>query len=270
MKSFFARRPPITLLVVLVLLGFLLVTTANATSAENRTQEPRRQALIDQILHERQNVGDLDKAVDELHGQVSSAQDAAARSSQQQEQQNQAQQDLALRAGTTAVKGSGLLVKLSDAPRQTGDDAKFDASRIQDSDIQLVVNALFAAGAEAVAVNDNRVVAVTPIRAAGGTIVVNYRPVNSPYRIAAIGADAKRFSQSVISDHFSQWKKKFNLGFSVEKHKSLTLPAYSGRVGIDLAQPNLPASTTSTSEPDTTSTTASGTSSTSTTAKRAS
>src|SRR5262249_1477858 len=110
---------------------------------------------------------------------------------------------------------------------------------------QLVVNSLFACGAEAIAINDNRVVAVTPIRAAGATIVVNYRPVSSPYRIVAIGADKNRFSATDIAERFREWQKKYDLGFSVETHNILTVPAYQGRVAIDIAQ-----SSTSTTTPE--------------------
>lgn len=241
-------RPPKVLVGVLALVGFLLVVTGTATTAANRNEEPRKQVLIKQILQQRRDVDDLDKAVAELRQQVAGARSAVGQASQKQDEVNREQQQLGLEAGTVALRGSGVTVKLADAPHKPGvDNATFDANRIQDSDIQLVVNALFAAGAEAVSVNENRVVAVTPIRAAGGTIVVNYRPVSSPYRIAAIGADSKRFSSSEIAEHFAQWKKKFGLGYSVERSKKLSAPAYSGRVGISLAKPaGEPGDTTST------------------------
>lgn len=233
------KSQPITLVVVLALVGFLLVVTGSATSLANQSQEPRKRALINQILDQQQDVDDLDQAVAELRQDVDEAQANLGQVSQQQEIRNREQGELALQAGMTALKGSGIVVKLSDAPKQNNDsDAKFDSGRIQDSDIQLIVNALFAAGAEAVAINDNRVVAVTPIRAAGGTIVVNYRPVSSPYRIVAIGADLNKFNASEIADHFRQWKKKFNLGYSVDKTRNGEVPAYSGRVGIDIAAPS--------------------------------
>lgn len=231
-------RPPLTLVGTLTLVGFLLVVTGMATSVANRTEAPRKRVLINQILQERSNVDDLDKAVAELRNQVNDAQAALGDTSARQSAQNREQQQLAMEAGAVALKGPGIVVQLADAPRPVGsaDSAKFDANRIQDSDIQLVVNALFAAGSEAVSVNDNRVVSVTPIRAAGGTIVVNYRPVSSPYRITAIGADLKRFESSDVAAHFSQWKKKFKLGYEIERSGSITAPAYSGRVSIAVAR----------------------------------
>lgn len=241
------KRPPLALLALLILVGFLLVVTGSATSVASETEAPRKNAIIDQILKQRRDVDDLDKAVIEVRDQVANARAQAGLASSLQQDRARVQEQLALQAGTIEVKGKGIEVKLSDAPRSPGaDTTKFDSSRIQDSDIQLVVNALFATGAEAISINENRVVAVTPIRAAGGTIVVNYRPVSSPYRISAIGVDEKRFLETDIADHFKQWEKKFGLGFSIEPHSSLTIPGYAGRVGLDLAKP---ATTTTTIQP---------------------
>ncbi len=231
------KRPPIALVAMLTVVGFLMVVAGNATSVASESQAPRRQALVNQVLAERRNVDDLDKAVQEVRSQVDAAQARAGQLSSAQASDNAAEEALALAAGTTAVSGPGLVVKLSDAPIEKGEDrTRFDGSRVQDSDLQLVVNALFASGAEAVAINDNRVVAVTPIRAAGGTIVVNYRPVNSPYRVVAIGADKDRFAATEIASNMRQWNKRYNLGYELDTSRKLTAPAYSGRVGIEIAQ----------------------------------
>lgn len=232
------RRPPLALLGLFTLVGFLLVVTGTATSVASETEAPRRQALIDQILDQRQNVDDLDKAVAEVRDQVGEARRSEGAVNNESEERRRQEEQFSLQAGTTALKGRGLVVELGDAPRRPEDDKfKFDSSRIQDSDIQLVVNALFATGAEAVAINDNRVAAVTPIRAAGGTIVVNYRPVESPYRIAAIGVDVDRFESTDIVSHFKQWEQKFNLSFSIKKSKDVQVPAYAGRIVGGSAKP---------------------------------
>ena len=62
-----------------------------------------------------------------------------------------------------------------------------DVSRVLDVDLQSVVNALWAAGAEAIAINGQRLTATSTIRAAGDAVLVDYRPVTSPYEVAAIG-----------------------------------------------------------------------------------
>jgi uncharacterized protein YlxW (UPF0749 family) len=144
---------------------------------------------------------------------------------------------LATQAGTVPLRGAGLVVSMapSDRPAPVSEDA--GAYQIHDTDVQLVVNALWAAGAEAVAINDSRLVATTPIRSAGGTIVVNFRPLSPPYVISAIGADRARFEASAIARRFKRWTKLFGLGFQVRPRTSVAVPGYTGRVGISAASP---------------------------------
>ena len=89
----------------------------------------------------------------------------------------------------------------------------------------------------AVAVTDSRLVATTPIRAAGDTIVVNFRPLTPPYRVSAIGADRVRFEASDIARRFDRWTELFGLGFSVAERRVVTVPGYTGRVSISAATP---------------------------------
>lgn len=233
------KRPPWPLTAMLALAAFLLVTTGFATSVASQKEAPRKKALINQILSERQNVDDLDLAVAQLRDQVDKAQGTAGQKSATQNQAQQQQSQLSELAGTTAMEGPATVVRVADAPKDDkSKSTSFGTDRVQDHDIQLIVNELFASGAEAVAINDNRVSVVTPIRAAGGTIVVNYRPVSSPYRIVAIGADRKKFEASQVAVNFTQWKKQFDLGYSVSTSKKEKVPAYSGRVSIDVATPS--------------------------------
>jgi uncharacterized protein YlxW (UPF0749 family) len=90
---------------------------------------------------------------------------------------------LAWVAGQATAVGPGLEIVLTDAP----DDAAAERGAVLDRDIQIVVNALWAAGAEAIAVNGRRLTAVSAIRRAGQAVLVDLQPLIPPYRIAAIG-----------------------------------------------------------------------------------
>ena len=230
------RRPPLVLTVGFVVLGFLLVTAVSSAQDARRAAAPRKGELIDLIERRRDLVAEQDRAVQALREEVAGARRAEARRSASDRAEASRTGILSLQAGTVALKGPGVLVRLSDSDRETPDDEDAGAFRIHDADLQLVVNALFAAGAEAVAVNDSRLVATTPIRAAGDTIVVNFRPLNPPYRVAAIGADRQAFEDSEIVRRFRRWSDLFGLGFSIQD-RDLTLPAFSGRVAISTARP---------------------------------
>ena len=243
---FRVRRPSLALATVLAVLGFLLVTAVSTARASKRVEAPRKTQLIKLIEDRRSSVDDLDKAVKQLQKQVAAAQTRANRRSRNEASAASRLDQLSLAAGTTAVEGRGLVVRLSDSDRQPpkGDDS--GAYRIHDSDVQLVINALFAAGAEAVAVNGNRVVSTTSIRSAGDTIVVNFRPVTPPYSVVAIGANAEQFGASDIAGRFHRWVSLFGLGFSVRQASKVSIPAFTGRVAITSADPAEPAAAPST------------------------
>jgi uncharacterized protein YlxW (UPF0749 family) len=129
------------------------------------------------------------------------------------------------------------VITLSHSDREPPTPEEAGAYQIHDSDLQLVVNALWSAGAEAVAINDSRLVATTPIRAAGGTIVVNFRPLSPPYRVTAVGADRAAFESSEIARRFKRWTDLFGLGFSVQSRGAVEVPGYTGRVSVGTALP---------------------------------
>ena len=231
------RPPSLVLAAGAAVLGFLLVTAASSATQARRAAEPRKGELIDLIERRRSLVAQQDKAVHALRSEVAKAQRQVARRGELERAASGAAETLALQAGTVALKGKGLTVSLKDSSREAATEEDAGAFRIHDTDLQLVVNALFAAGAEAVAVNESRLVATTPIRAAGDTIVVNFRPLNPPYKVSAIGADRKAFEASEIAQRFKRWTGLFGLGFNIQQ-REVTVPAYTGRVAITSAQPS--------------------------------
>lgn len=222
------------------MLGFLVVTAASSSDETRRAEAPRRAQLVELIETRRKQVASYDEDVRRLREQVAAARTTILERARQDEAEAERSAELAAQAGTVALQGKGLAVKLSDSDRDPEDPEESGAYRIHDTDLQLVVNALLAAGAEAVAVNDSRLVATSPIRAAGDTIVVNFRPLSPPYRVVAIGADEKRFEDSAIARRFARWTRLFGLGFEVQREDDLEVPAYTGRVGINNAAPAEP------------------------------
>jgi uncharacterized protein YlxW (UPF0749 family) len=222
---------------VLGLLGFLLVTAAFSARDTRRTEAPRKTALIHQIEARRTRVADLEQAVRSLRSDVDAARLSQDRINRSGRQATERETQLAIQAGTVALKGSGIVVHLSDSSRKPPSSSDGGAYRIHDSDLQLVVNALFESGAEAVAINGNRIVSTTPIRAAGDTIVVNFRPLLPPYTVNAIGASGSRFNKTNIAARFHRWTSLFGLGFSVSSSHDVSIPAYAGRVEISAAVP---------------------------------
>ena len=144
-------------------------------------------------------------------------------------------------AGLTPVQGPGVVVTLKDGKKHLPNNlppGMAPPSIIHDSDINQIVNELKAAGAEAIAVNDQRLVATSSVRTAGPTVLINFVPTAPPYVIKAIG-DPKTLAaaMNLPGGVASQIKMYDPAMFSVKESGMLTLPAYSGRSEPRYAKP---------------------------------
>ncbi|HET6165312.1 MAG TPA: DUF881 domain-containing protein [Marmoricola sp.] len=150
-------------------------------------------------------------------------------------------------AGFAAVTGPGLTVTLDDAPKSEIDRADEDGGVsvdelvVHQQDIQAVVNALWAGGAEAMTVQGQRVIATTGIKCVGNTVVLHGVPYSPPYRIAAIG-DAGRLQASLdASDYIDNYltvADAYGLGYDVTQSDRLEFPAYEGSSTLKYARPD--------------------------------
>ena len=140
-------------------------------------------------------------------------------------------------AAATPVRGSGMTVTLTEpAARPNLSDAsqREDApsALVLDRDLQAVVNALWAAGAEAIEVGGVRVGPGVTIRQAGGAMLVDNRPVFSPYTISAVGSSSRLQTSFVVSDAYLRVagiQQLYGVGFSLTAEDDLELPAATVR-----------------------------------------
>jgi uncharacterized protein YlxW (UPF0749 family) len=136
---------------------------------------------------------------------------------------------LQVAAAATPVTGPGLQVVLDDAATPDGTTGTAATSgRVVDRDVQLVVNGLWAAGAEAVAVNGQRLGALSSIRAAGEAVLVDYRPLTPPYTVSAVGdptAMQTAFASSVAGRYLQVLRDNYGIRTQVATVDRLDLPA---------------------------------------------
>ena len=222
-----------SLAAVLVVVGFLTLVAARGVEDARRGTESRRAGLV-QLIRERQGeVDELGRTLVALRSEVLSAR---RRLSDRAASDARRVREVQLRAGTVPMSGSGLLVTLSDSDREAEDPAFRVALAVHDVDLQLVVNALWAAGAEAMAVNGQRLVATSPIRAAGETITVNFRPLVPPYEIIAIGARKDAFERTEAGERYRSFATDLGFGFQVEARRRLSVPAFLGTLQLSAAR----------------------------------
>jgi uncharacterized protein YlxW (UPF0749 family) len=226
------RTGGIVVAVILLVLGFL-VTSALVEEHRREEQLPSRAAELLQLIRTREaGIRELSTEAASLSSRLEDLQRNAALESERLGDAVRSLDRLRLPSSVGAASGPGVVVEMSDSgssPQTRGDLTDL---RIQDVDLRLVVNALWQAGAEAIAVNDHRVGATTAIRAAGDRILVNFTPVASPYRVAAIGdpdALESGLGKSEISRQFDVWTQIYGLGFSVRGSGEVSVP------GLDTA-----------------------------------
>ena len=230
-----------SLAAVLALVGFLTLVASNGVKEAKRGAESRRTGLV-KLIHTRQGeVENLGKQLVQLRTDVAEARRRLSTSSADEARRLREAQ---IWAGTTAMSGPGLELRLSDSAEAKALESDRESVSVQDIDLQLVVNALWAAGAEAMAVNGQRLVSTSPIRAAGETITVNFRPLVPPYKVEVIGADKKLFERSEVAQRFRQWVEDYGLGFAVKHKAKIVVPAYAGRLQLSSARPTDPAPAT--------------------------
>jgi uncharacterized protein YlxW (UPF0749 family) len=217
--------------VVLAAAGALFATSAVATHRNADAAKRDRKELVKQINEQTAQSDRLQRQLDELRAKVASARDAALSASGRGSALQREIAELEMVAGTQAVEGSGVQVTLDNAKDISNPDTA-SLGTIYDRDIQAVVDALFASGAEAIAVNGERLTARTAIREAGDAILVDYRPLAPPYHIDAIGPpDLKAtFLKTQTGTLYENWRQVYGLGFSVDTRQRLTLPSAAEHV----------------------------------------
>ncbi|MDO8149573.1 DUF881 domain-containing protein [Isoptericola sp. b515] len=129
--------------------------------------------------------------------------------------------------GSVAVSGPGLVVTLSDGAVGTAQDGSATSAPVQAIDLQRVVNALWASGAEAISVGGERLTSVSAIRHAGQAIMVDLVPLPGPsYAVEAIGdpeAMQTAYARTDAPAYTQLLSSQYGIGSSLETADSLEL-----------------------------------------------
>ncbi|MGO4604290.1 DUF881 domain-containing protein [Terrabacter sp. 2YAF2] len=184
--------------------------------------------------------------LDELQKEVKRLSTTSAPADQHLSSLTRAADELAPTAATTKVRGPALEVTLDDAKRTADslpDGFTADDIVVHQQDVQAVVNALWTSGAEAMMIQDQRVIATSAVRCVGNTLILQGRVYSPPYRITAIG-DIDRMERGLDADPsvtiYKQYVDAVGLGYGLHTLGSTEFPAYSGSVDFQYATPIRP------------------------------
>ncbi len=231
--------------VALVVIGLVTGTAVAQVRDRQAASSGLRSGLAAEVRARTSETDDLAARAAELRDEVASVRESALGADAQGRAAARRLAALGAASATTAVSGPGLEVRLDDAPPGAGAAADplrggtVPDGRVQDRDLQDVANGLWAAGAEAISINGQRLSVVTAVRSAGESVLVDLRPIAPPYVVRAIGDPAAlelEFVDGPTGRRLTTFTSLYGIAFSVRRADELRLPAASAP-DLRLARP---------------------------------
>jgi uncharacterized protein YlxW (UPF0749 family) len=230
--------------VVCLLAGLLLGASAE-TARGTDLRADRRPDLAGLISDtERKVAADTDR-VTALEDQVDALDEVSAKNDSRVAAMRRRAAALADPVGLRAMRGAALTVVLNDAPRRPDGMLPPNARNADDvvvhqQDVQAVVNALWAGGADAMTIQGLRLISTGAVKCVGNTLLLYGHVYSPPFRIAAIG-DPDRLRRALDrSGGVQEYRRAveyFGLGYQVTAEPDVTLPGYDGPIRLAAAKP---------------------------------
>jgi len=222
---------------IMAALGFLVVAQIRAGRVfRTQVQVPTRNvyALATLLREEREARLGLETQVTDLRRKLEAYERTASEGRSLAEAMGRELETLRIALGLKAMRGPGVVVRMADPKTQPKGSNPVVVSY---QDIVAVVNELWAAGAEAIAVNGQRLTATTGLSQVSGTVVVNLQRLTGPFDIVAIGDPATLEGALNIRGGLLDGLRALGLTITITRRDSLTVPAYKGSITFEHATP---------------------------------
>lgn len=236
-RAFFTARPTLwSALVPVVALTAGLLFAASSTAAGGGSLRDDSDSIAERVRAGTRENQELTRQLDALQQQVdalSATTDAPDESLAILERRAQ---EAAEPAGRVDVTGDALEVRLDDSPLRGDQIPKgftLDQIVVHQQDVQAVVNALWAGGAEAMMLMDQRVISTSAVRCVGNTLILKGRVYSPPYTITAIGdIDGMRFALAKDPQLriYREYVEAVGMGYELREKPNSTFPAYAGSI----------------------------------------
>jgi uncharacterized protein YlxW (UPF0749 family) len=226
----------VTLFVSLLVLGFLIAAQVRSEGPRVRYTTQERSPLVETVVELQSEQEALKGRILELNERIRTAQQATEGSAQLVGELNRQLEEARIAAGLVALEGSGIVLQLDDSTAPGVDDF----GRVTGRDVRVVLEELWLAGAEALAVNGERITTSSAVVDIGGSILINSAYLAPPYQIVALGPDDlfDRLSESAgFVDFLRARSEAYGIGVSVAEPDSVIVPAYAGTVNLRFARP---------------------------------
>jgi uncharacterized protein YlxW (UPF0749 family) len=223
--------------------GFLLAaSTLTANGSDIRVERPAQ--LRDLVQNEANKIDKLENNLIDIQSEIEEITNGSVRSEIETTQLKI--QQLSPVAGFTSMVGPGLVITLNDAPQvdlSIPENERPDVNDllIHQEDVQSVVNALWAGGAQGVSLMGKRVIATSAVKCVGNTLLLHGKVYSPPFRIETIG-DVAKLTKSLRNDPnvaiLQDYVDLFGLVYEVQRAALIELPPYEGSLLLDNVQVN--------------------------------
>ena len=208
--------------IVVAVFGTLVAIAGVQTARNADSDAVGRSALISQIQAEKTELAAGQDRVGQLVADMAASEEALRLMRTSQAELAARVRRLEARTGFGPITGKGVVFKVNDA--ENGDETQV----VRDDDLAILVDGLWAAGAEAIAINGQRLTVRTSIQNSGRAIHVNTRPLAPPYALEVIGNQDTLPARLLNTTHGAQWyalARSLAFRFSMDNDDDLTLPA---------------------------------------------
>lgn len=222
---------------ILLGLGFIVVVQLRAArrlTAQSEVPTRNVYALATLLRQEREARAEIEAKLGELQQRQAEFERLAMERRTLTAAMSRELESLRLLVGLRAMRGPGVIVRLQDAKTQAPGSTPVVVTY---QDLVSVVNELWAAGSEAIAVNNQRVTATTGFGQVGGTVVVNLQRLSGPFTITALGDSATLEGALNIRGGLVDGLRALGLGITIDRRADLSVPAYRGVQKFEHARP---------------------------------
>lgn len=225
----------VTLGVALLALGFLIAAQLASEGPRVRYTTQERTPLVEAVRDLQAQQELLKQQILDLRAQIQTLEASGEGGAAVTKELNDQLARARIAAGLVALSGPGVVIQLSDSTAPVPIDGNDRDYVVSGKDVETVVEELWLAGAEGVAVNGERVTVGTAIIDIGGSVLVNSAYVSPPYQVSAIGPAAmygRLTSSPGFIDFVRARAETFGIGVAYATPATVDLPAYAGSVNL--------------------------------------
>ena len=225
----------VTLGLALLGLGFLVAAQLASEGPRVRYTSQERTPLVQTALDLQAQQDGLKQQILELRADIEGLEATGQGGAAVTKELNDRLEEARIAAGLVPLSGPGIVIQLSDATTAGPVDGNARDYLASGRDVLTVVEELWLAGAEAIAVNSERVTVATAIVDIGGSVLVNSAYVAAPYQVSAIGPDdmfERLASAPGFVDFVRSRAETFGIGVSYATPEAVDLPAYAGSINL--------------------------------------